>query len=273
MNELNGNRIIDNLPVLDKKVYTTIKRKLENDINQYTSISNNIIYYKKALNELLTFFNLSTDLPTLTDKLNTLVNNWPKEYHRSPFMDFYQQDIFLTLLESIEPILFYDTKINNNFLKLVKDNKPQGISVFRKPAVLFDETTGKFGESGAPTGKLFFVEYLDKDFSNGQPLNQYKTEMEKDPRTGMFIPVNRITQKRGKFPFILRELGTKNVNETFKIWTEVPQGSIRYYTLDYDSCSRFKEPGTCNSGRGLENRECVYDQKLKVCKSKFGKKK
>jgi hypothetical protein len=273
LNELNGNTIIDKLPVLDKTVYNLIKRKLEVYINEYTPASNISTYYKRALNELLTFFGLSTDLPTLTDKLDSLVANWPREYHPSPFTDFYGQDTFSILLESTEPIMFYDTKINNNFLKIIKENTPPGKSVFRKPAVLFDETTGKFGENSAPTGKLFFIEYLDKDFSNGQPFNQYKTEMERDPRTGLFIPVNRITQKRGKFPFILRELGTKNVNETFKVWTEVPLGSIKYYSLNYDSCSRFKDLESCNAGRGLGNKECMYDTKLKVCKSKFGKKK
>ena len=267
LNKLYKNTIIDGMPMLDQSLYILIEKKLKVSITQ---IIPDILskFYKTSLNEMLTFFKLNVDLPTLTDKLKELKSNWPKEYTISPFIDFYGQDTFLTLLESVDNLMFYDSKLIRNFNKLVKDTTPPGKSLFRKPGVLFNETTGKFGTEEAGNGKLFFVDFLDKDGFTGQPLNQYKVEMEKDPRTGLFIPVNRITQKRGKYPFILRELGTKQVNETFKIWTEVPQGSVKYYTLDYDSCSRFTEPISCNQGKGINNKDCLYDPVKKLCKIK-----
>ena len=159
LNELYKNTIIDGIPMLEQTLYILIEKKLKVSITQ---IIPDIIgkFYKTSLNEMLTFFNLNLDLPTLTDKLKELKSNWPKEYTISPFIDFYGEDIFLKLLESVDNLMFYDSKLIRIFNKLVKDTTPPGKSLFRKPGVLFNETTGKFGTEEAGNGKLFFVDFL-----------------------------------------------------------------------------------------------------------------
>ena len=95
--------------------------------------------------------------------------------------------------------------------------------------------------------------------------------MEREPRTSTWIPVKKIVQKRGKYPFILRHIGTNQIGVTQEIWMEVPVGSVRLYNPGYDPCSRFKTENECR-GPGLNNSLCVFKQGKCRAEYSFGKK-
>jgi hypothetical protein len=156
--------------------------------------------------------------------------------------------------------------IIKNYEKLVKELTPKGVKLFRKQGILFNEKSGKFGQQ-ALDGRLFEVQMLDKDFATQLPIVQTKIINEKDPRTGLWVPINAKTEKRGPYPFILRHIGTNQVGESMEIWMEVPAGSVKMYTLDYDTCNRFIKPGDC-SGPGMNDLECKWVNRK--CVSSFG---
>ena len=133
--------------------------------------------------------------------------------------------------------------------------------------VLFNERKGTFGEA-AYDGLLFAVEMLDKDFATGLPIDQTKIIMEKNSRTGAWTPVSKKTQKRGPYAFIQRFIGTNQIGESQIVWLEVPRGSVKLYSYDYDSCSRFKTQADC-IGPGLNNSACVFERG--ICRADYTK--
>jgi hypothetical protein len=135
---------------------------------------------------------------------------------------------------------------------------------------LFNELTGKFGEY-AYDGNIYDVEMLDKDFATDQPIEQTKIIMEKDPRTALWVPVNKKTYKRGPYAWILRIIGTNEIDAPKEVWLEVPKGSVRLYTMDYDSCSRFNTMENC-VGPGLNGTVCRYKNNACVSSMEFGAK-
>ena len=247
------------------ELYQKIKRILITDINEYINFEAINIFLKKAMN----YFD-TTETNTLKERLAIITQKWPKNYiPQSTVVDFWGRDLFGLLYNSKYPLDFYQTMVVKNYEKLVKDLTPKGITLFRKRGILFNERTGKFGEQ-AFDGRLFEVQMLDKDFATQLPIIQTKIITEKDPRTGLWIPVNVKTEKRGPYPFILRHIGTNQVGESMEVWMEVQQGSVKMYTPDYDTCSRFTKSEDC-SGPGMNDLECKWVNRK--CVSSFGKQK
>jgi hypothetical protein len=238
------------------ELYQRIKKKLISDTIEYIDFQSvNIPFLKKAMD----YFD-TTETNTLQDRTSIIRKKWPKNYiPQSEVKDFWGHDLFGTLYNSRNPLDFYQSMIIKNYNNLVKQFTPPGVLVFRKQGILFNEKNGKFG-SEAYDGRVYEVQMLDKDFATQQPIVQTKIINEKDPRTGLWIPVNVKTEKRGHYPFILRKVGTNQVGESKEIWMEVPKGAVKLYTPDYDSCNRFTKQGEC-SGSGMNGLECKWINK------------
>jgi len=256
LNELNNNTIINEQRIIEPILYQKIKKYLTGQINEfiisdYASI--NIKYKKIAIRYLLNYFNNPIQADTLTELINSLVKNWPEIYvPQNEIVDFYGNDLFYKMIYQND---FYDFMIKRNYQILVKNNTIKESGQFRRPMILFNESKGTFGEA-ARDGMVYPVEMLDKDPSTGLPIQQTKIIMEKDPRTGNWLPLNKKTYKRGSYAYILRYIGTSQIGTSQETWLEVPKGAVKLYTYDFDSCSN-KSELNC-SGPGLNNSTCVF---------------
>jgi len=269
----NGNNIVYSniqepgfLKILNTQVYEKNKKSLLADIK----LNNEIIqkYFKQSLNTLIEFLGISSETNTLSEQIDLIVKNWPKEYSpQNVFVDYYGNDLFLKMYNTKDPVDFYDPMILKSYDALLKKNAIPGIEPVRIPRILYKEVGDKV-VFGSPDGTMYDVLFLDKDYSKNppEPLNQYKVIMEKDPRTKSWIAVNKIVKKRGPFPFILRHIGTNQIGESKEVWTEVPLRSVKMYALDYDSCSRFRNENDC-SGAGINNSTCEW--KNKSCRANY----
>jgi hypothetical protein len=207
------------------------------------------------------------NLPVPTIGLSIIVKNFPENYvPQSKVVDFWGRDLMGLLYNSKNPLDFYQTMVIKNYDALVRQMTPKGMTLFRKRCILFNEKTGKFGEQ-ALDGRLYEVQMLDKDFATQLPITRVEIINEKDPRTGIWKPVNIKTERTGNYAFILRHIGTNQIGESMDVWMEVLFGSTKMYTLDYDSCNRFTKANEC-SGPGMNGLECKWvDRK---CVSSFG---
>ena len=268
INEIYNKLKINNEKVINTKVYDTIKKVLSGYITDYITIDTLNKYQKISIQRVSELLGINSQANTITESIDILTKQWPKEYTKGP-VDFYGTDVFLKLMNVSDQLDFYDPILNRNYLALVTKYKPLEINAYRTPGILFDEKTGKYGNQ-AFNGMLYQVQFLDKDFSNGLPFTQEKVFMEKDPRTRKFVSIKRSIQKRGKYPYILRQIGTNQVGVTQEIWLEVPKGSVLLYTPNYDSCSRFTTQATCK-GLGLNNSACEFKQGKCQANYSFGK--
>jgi hypothetical protein len=260
LNEYYSKLKVNGQNILPQELYAKIKSLILSKINQHTNgtyESINGVFKKQAILELLSF--LGKDVPetnTETELLKFIASSFPMMYESQKVItDIYGRDLFSNVLVSRDPLDFYETFLIRNYDNLVKENTPKQNNQFKKPMILFNEKTGKYG-TAAYDGLLYEVHYLDKDH-RGLPINQTKVIAEKDPRTGSWIPIPKVMQKRGPFTFILRYIGTNQVGESNEVWQEVPIGSVRLYTMNYDSCSRFITAKDCK-GPGLNNSTCVF---------------
>jgi len=259
LNELYNKTKVNGKTVIDTKLYLTIQGILKNKINTYLNgdyYSINLKYQKLAISFILNLFGITQETNTITEKLQLILQNWPQYYQPSQVLDFYGTDLFYKLNQISNPFDFYNFMELRNYEVLVDENKVKGVSEFRRPMILFNEAKGTFG-SNAYDGLLYPVEMLDKDQATKLPIPQPKVIMEKDPRTGNWLPVNKIGYKRGPYAFIKRFIGTSQVGDVQEIWMEVPKSSVNLYTMDYDSCSRFRTQAEC-TGPGLKNSSCVF---------------
>jgi hypothetical protein len=258
-------------PALHKRIQdyllVTINQLVTKD---YKSIN---LKYKKIATEMVkNFIGYTGETDTYKQTLEMITANFPKEYiPQQNLTDFYGVDIFKKLTETRNPLDFFDFMLQKNYNVLIKNNTIKKIAEFRRPRVLFNELTGRFGDQ-AYDGNIYDVEMLDKDFATDQPIEQTKIIMEKDPRTGLWVPVNKKTYKRGPYAWILRIIGTNEIDAPKEVWLEVPKGSVRLYTMDYDSCSRFNTMENC-VGPGLNGSVCRYKNNACVSSMEFGKKK
>ena len=108
-------------------------------------------------------------------------------------------------------------KVIREYDALVRMFTPPEEPIYTRPKTTFD-------------GVVYDVEYLDKDWSTMQPLRHYKHELQKNVRTGQYEVVNKMVEKRGKYPFIKRELQTTQEGKVKEIWTEIPQSAVSYST-------------------------------------------
>ena len=230
----------------------------------YKSLDN--LYFKQAINILLDFFNLSSEnLNTLTQKIELLVENWPKVYtSQDKIVDYYGTDLFLKLANINEPIDFYDQKFVRVYNGIVSTNTPFKQEIYKRPQILYNPETGKWGNE-AFNGQIYDVHKLDRNPSTKMPIDQTKIVMEKEPRTGTYVPITKTVQKVGKYPFILVQIRTTKEGLFDYMWIEAPISAVKMYPLKYDSCSRFLKEPECNTGIGLYNKQCVFD--YNICKS------
>jgi hypothetical protein len=259
LNELYNKTKLNDSPTLDPRLYQKIKGLLVSKISTYLNSdysSINLKYQKIAITFILNLFGITQETNTITEKLQLILENWPKFYEPSEVLDFYGVDLFYRVTKISNPFDFYNFMELRNYQVLVEQNKVRGVSEFRKPMILFDEAKGTFGTS-AYNGLLYTVEMLDKDHATQLPIPQTKIIMEKDPRTGNWLAVTKQIYKRGPYSFIKRFIGTNQVGELQEIWMEVPKGAVKLYTMDYDSCSRFRTESEC-TGPGLNNSSCVF---------------
>ena len=255
-------------------LYLKLKRMFVNYLNEYFDFQGiNMNYTRKALD----YFN-TEEADTIKDRLKIITRKWPKQYTpQKTVVDYWERDLFGLLYNSRSPLDFYQTMIIRNYNNIAKENTKDPEKELRRPAILFNDRTGRYG-SAAMDGRLFEVQFLSKDFVTGQPIEIHQIIEEKDPRTGLLVKKNVTTQKRGTFAFILRRVGTNQIGESKEVWMEVPKGSVKLYSLDYDACNRFTKKGDCK-GPGMNGLMCQWKEFPSVglprtkCVSAFGKKK
>jgi hypothetical protein len=211
----------------------------------------------------------NTEIP---EKVETLVNNWPKEIPGSNLgiiMDNYSSDLFKKLLKVNNPFSFYNEFIIRDYSGILESyrisNKRE---VPKSDMVLYDPSTGNIGKK-AYNGYLFRAYRLDKDV-NGKPVIINSTREEENPRTGLYVRVPVTYEKPGNFYFIkVPIINPRNPDDNF-VWKEVPQGAVMSLPDNYDSCSRFDNNGAeCNNSRGLANSRCEYSEDTKLCRANY----
>ena len=124
-----------------------------------------------------------------------------------------EANVFEKLLYITSPFDFYT--VSKEYSDLVDRFSTKNQEHYIKPRTLFN-------------GVWYDVEYLDKDWQTGQPLKSYKRELVKNPRTQMYEVVDKITVRKGKFPFIKRTLRTEQEGVTKEIWEEIQLGKVKY---------------------------------------------
>ena len=260
LNELNNQE-----EYIVKEAYVKIKNKLIIEIDQIIRLKYEFVnerFLNEAIDKILDFFKIKFT-GNFENKFQTLVASWPKDYIRQrTIVDFYGEDLFYKLFTSVDVLSFYDSKEVRVYNSMVNKNTPAKQEIYKKPRALFNAKTGKFGNE-ANDGELYDVFKLDRDPGTRKPIEITKEIMEKDSRTGLYVPVTKVVQKQGKFSFILRELRTNKQNVTEKEWIEVPLYAVKMYPLGYDSCSRFnKNELACKSAKGLKNSQCEYNDSI-----------
>jgi hypothetical protein len=291
LNEYYSKTLVNGVPKIDRKLYETVKSYLSgiisNLINVKTDFSSlDTQFKKKALQNIYNYLGLEIPQGNINEMINNLVNLWPRVYRpQKVIVDYYEQDLFKQILNNNyktvsnkvvisynEPLDFYDEYIIRDYEKVIKQFRKPGDAEFRRYGVLFNVGKGTYGDQ-ALDGTLFEVELLDKNFATGQPFPQVAIVVEKDPRSGSLIPVQKMTYKRGQYAFIKRYLGTNQIGELNEIWHEVPRGAVKLYKPDYDSCNRFLTKNNCK-GLGLGEKPCVWEPIQRKCvTSAFGRRK
>jgi hypothetical protein len=214
INELNNKMIIDDIKVLNLDTYTKIKGYLVNELNKsfrFEQINNKMLFESiKILSEVM---GIPIDLTTPKKAIEELIKNWKPTFNGEILFDYYGENLILKLTTTDDPFKFY-TNIRE-YDNLVRNFTPPEEKVYTRPTAVFQ-------------GELYTVYYLDKDWGTKQPLKQYKSELQKNQRTGQYEVVNKIVEKRGKYPFILRQLKTTSEGKTKDVWVEISPSLVTY---------------------------------------------
>jgi hypothetical protein len=259
INELNNSTLVDNKRVISVQIYKKIKEYLLKELqkNKIDQVKLNQAKFK-SINDIANSMSMNITITSIPMAIKDLLQG---NYPSYVLKDFYGNSIFQLYHDPFDYFSVY-----REYYQLVKRYTPEKEVVYRKPMAFFNEKTGKFGDQ---TGTLYQVEYLEKDWGTHEPLKVHKINMEKNLRTNIYEPQQIVVYKHGKIPFIRRNLPTTS-NQVKEIWTEVPKAYVKFFTPGHDSCSRFKTETTCNSGLGINERKCIFQNN--VCKSSFGKK-
>jgi len=208
--------------VISTEVYTRIKNHLTNDIRK-TKQNFEIIEAKEtenAINIIAKEINVKIEITSIKKAIKELTSKWIKTWNGENKTDVYGENIFEKLLKVSGPFDFYTNYIYRKYYELVKQFTPPQAEIHTKPRTLFN-------------GRLYDVEYLDKDWGTGQPLMSYKKEYEKNPRTQMYEVVTKVTVRKGRFPFIKIILRTEQEGKTREVWQEIPPGQVRYQIMSF----------------------------------------
>jgi hypothetical protein len=175
-------------------------------------------------------------------------------------IDYYGNDLFSTLYNSISPFDFYNKQMVKDYNIIVSNITPSNKQVYKTQMVLYNPDTRKFG-SNASDGYLFNVYRLEKDSKTGLPIVMQMKKEEINPRTGQITIIPVEYEKPGNTYYMkLPIINPNDLNDRFR-WLEVPLGAVGMYELNYDSCSRFNNENDCNSGIGLSRSKCKYKDK------------
>ncbi len=185
-------------------------------ITDFTIFNNQAI--KKALEIIFQKINYEYEITTPTAAIKQLTQVFPRQWNREVLNDIHGNNLFQKLFKVNGQFEFYDSDSLMEYSKIVQQFKPG--EKYLRPQAYFDN-------------KWYNVEYLDKDIGTGKPLTMVKPELVKNPRTKMFEVVNRVSVKKGRYPFIHRQVRTAQEGELMDVWTEVLQGQIKYRTPDF----------------------------------------
>ena len=220
MNELNNKMTVmysgKKHRVIPLETYTSIKDYLIREIEKTETsffIQNKKLQFK-ALSQVSNAAGIPLELTTFDNSVKELTKNL-KVFHGEVLRDLHEENIFEKLFYVANPFDFYDPTVYRDYALLVKKYTPTKEVIYTKPRAQFE-------------GTWYDVEYLDKDWGTGQPLNAYKQELQKNPKMGTFEVVNKITVRRGKFPFILRRIRTAQEGKYLDVWSEVQPGQVKY---------------------------------------------
>jgi len=224
MNELNNKTMVTyngkKIRSISMEVYTKIKEYL---LNKLHKIKPNFeildkMAVDKAIKEISGLIGISIEITTTTNAIKQLTSKWVSSWNGQIKTDYYGENVFEKLLGVTGPFDFY--KVYREYSELVKQFTPPKQETYTKPRALFN-------------GTWYNVEYLDKDWATGQPLKSYKEELEKNPKTGMYEVVHKVTVRKGRFPFIKVILRTEQVDKTKEMWQEILPGQVRYQTISF----------------------------------------
>jgi hypothetical protein len=214
INELNNKMVIGKTKVLNLNVYTKIKGYLVNELNKsfrFEQINNKMLF--ESINNLSKVMGIPIDITTPKKAIEDLIKNWKPTFNGEQLFDYYGENLILKLTTADDPFKFY-TNIRE-YDNLVRNFTPPEEKVYTRPTAIFQ-------------GEIYTVYYLDKDWGTKQPLKQYKSELQKNQRTGQMEVANKIVEKRGKYPFILRQLKTTSEGKTKDVWVEISPSLVTY---------------------------------------------
>ena len=195
------------------KVYLLVKQHL---LAQLPPNFNNNALFFKAIEEVLKSTGIKVDMTTPKNTIKELTRLWNPEFQGEKLLDFYGENVFEKLLSINNPFDFYKPDIYREYTELLDKFTQKQQLVYRKPRVTYN-------------GKLYDVQYLDKNWATGKPLVTYEKEYEKDPKTQEYKVVNKIGVQRGKYPFIKIQLRTENITKAREVWKEVSPGQVKYH--------------------------------------------
>ena len=248
--EEQSNRVSEIIKGMKKPIIKQSSKKIED-----FSFDDNY-YYIRALTLVSAHLKLSGKRD-----LTNIINYWPDIYEKQNIIiDYYGNDLFSTLYNSISPFDFYNKQMVKDYNIIVSNITPSNKQVYKTQMVLYNPDTRKFG-SNASDGYLFNVYRLEKDSKTGVPIVMQMKKEEINPRTGQITIIPVEYEKPGNTYYMkLPIINPNDPNDTFR-WLEVPLGAVGMYELNYDSCSRFNNENDCNSGIGLSRSKCKYKDK------------
>jgi len=212
MNELNNKMTLTKKEghTAYSKIQTYLKSSLGPELN-------NKRFLEKAILKVAEIMEIPIEITSYPNAIKELTKKWKKEFHGEIFMSLYDENVFEKLLTVTSPFDFYN--VLGEYTALLQRFTPPDKPIYTKPRTTFN-------------GQVYDVEFLDKDWGTGQPLKTYKREMVKNPRTQMFEIVDKISVRKGKFPFIKRTLRTEQEGVIKEIWQEIKPGLVRYQILN-----------------------------------------
>ena len=213
LNELNNTMVINDIKVIPNTVYTKIKIYLINELNKLINFEQSKKRLFESIQTISQIMNIPITLTTAKNAIDELISKWKPNFNGEVLMDFYGENLLLKLTNTIDPYKFY--KNVREYDAMVRRFTPEEEKTYTRPKTLFE-------------GKWYDVQYLDKDWGTHQPLKQYKSELQKNGRTGQMEVVNKIVEKKGKYPFILRKLQSTTLGKTLDVWTEISPGLVTY---------------------------------------------
>jgi hypothetical protein len=211
LNELQHKTKIQGIPIVHEQIYKKIKTYLLVEINQTLLHPR---FSMLSIEKISMITHIPIEMTSVPNAIKDLTKKWNQTFNGEVLLDFYGENVFTILLKG-DQYKFY--KVIREYDALVRMFTPPEEPMYTRPKTTFD-------------GKIYDVEYLDKDWSTMQPLRHYKHELQKNVRTGQYEVVNKMVEKRGKYPFIKRELQTTQEGKVKEIWTEIPQSAVSYST-------------------------------------------